>query len=539
MREKRTILLVTLCCLILSLRAEQTLLYLENAETLNFDEELHPDAQILRGNVRFRHDDAVMYCDSAYYYEKHNSLDAFGNVRFVQGDTLFGYGDKLYYDGNTRFARLRRNVRLVDKHTTLTSDSLNYDRPSGVAWYFSGGEIRDSLNTLSSRYGQYTSATHQALFRGNVHLVNNRFVMDSDTLNYNTETHVADIVGETVVLYEKETTIYSTLGWYNTETEHSMLLNHSLIVHTDGNTMTGDTIYYDKQAGFGKALQHIQMVDSANHLTLEGHYGEMYENGPAGKNSGYATDSALLIDWSDSTSYTYIHADTLFTEEVPYSLADIRMIESFVRNEEKDSLLLIETPDTVWRDTAYRQIRGYYGMRLYREDMQAVGDSVVYNGKDSVIALYGEPVIWSDNQQVKADEINVYMKNATVEHIHGIGSAIAIEMKHPRCFNQMSGKEMLAYVRDDALRQIDVNGNAETIFFPQEEDGIFIGVNRTQSSFVKVFFTEDKKIDHVTFTSATNGILYPLEEMQDPMLPGFVWAENVRPASPDDVFRKE
>ena len=514
------------------------MLYLEHAETLNFDEEQHPDAQILRGNVRFRHDDALMYCDSAYYYEKNNSLDAFGNVRFVQGDTLFGFGDKLYYDGNTRFARLRRNVRLVDKHTTLTTDSLNYDRIRNIAWYYSGGEIQDSLNTLTSHWGQYQSTTKQALFRGDVHLVNNRFIMDSDTLNYNTESHIADIVGETIILYEKETTIYSTLGWYNTETEFSMLLNHSFIVHTDGNTMTGDTIYYDKQFGFGKALQHIEMVDSANHITLTGHYGEMYEHGKQGKNSGFATDSALLIDWSDSTTYTYIHADTLFTEEVAYMVPDVKILQSFVRNEASDSLILVETPDTTWRDTAYRQIRGYYSMRLYREDMQAVGDSVVYNGKDSIISLYGEPILWSDNQQVKAEQIEVFMKNATVDYMRGTGNAIAIEQKHARCYNQMSGKEMLAYVRDGGLRQIDVNGNAETIFFPQEEDGTFVGVNKTQSSFVKVFFTDDKKIDHVTFTAATSGVMYPLEELKDPKLPGYVWAADIRPTSAEDVFRK-
>ena len=92
-----------------------TLIYLENSESLSFDKLLKPDVQVLVGEVRFRHDNALLYCDSAYFYEKANSLDAFGNVRIVQGDTLFVYGDLLYYDGNTKLARVRHNVRMVNR----------------------------------------------------------------------------------------------------------------------------------------------------------------------------------------------------------------------------------------------------------------------------------------------------------------------------------------------------------------------------------------------------------------------------------------
>lgn len=135
-----------------SLSMAQTMVYLERADNLSFDEERIANAQILRGNVIFRHEEALMYCDSAYFYENTNSIDAFGHVRFVQGDTLQGFGDKLFYDGNTKLARLRRHVKMIHgrKHenpTILTTDSLNYDRAAGVAYYFHNGEIKDSLNT--------------------------------------------------------------------------------------------------------------------------------------------------------------------------------------------------------------------------------------------------------------------------------------------------------------------------------------------------------------------------------------------------------
>ena len=227
--------------------AKVTLVYLENCETLSFDEANLPETQVLKGNVRFRHDSALLYCDSAYFYEKRNSLDAFGNVKIVQADTLVGYGDKLYYDGNRKMARFRKNVRLEDGKMTLYTDSLNYDRLNNIAYYYKGGKLCDSINTLTSVWGQYLPELNRATFKNNVVLENPDFRLESDTLNYNTSTNVADIVGPTKMKYKEETDIFSTNGWYNTQNDQSMLLDRSVIVHKDGKSITGDTVYYDKR----------------------------------------------------------------------------------------------------------------------------------------------------------------------------------------------------------------------------------------------------------------------------------------------------
>ena len=97
-----------------------------------FDENINPDAWILVGDVRFRRDSMYMYCDSAHYFQKKNSFQAFGNVRMEQGDTLFLFGDYLEFDGETNLARVRNNVRLIDKNTVLETDSLDFDRNVNV-----------------------------------------------------------------------------------------------------------------------------------------------------------------------------------------------------------------------------------------------------------------------------------------------------------------------------------------------------------------------------------------------------------------------
>ena len=520
------ITLRTLCTLFiinysLSVSA-QTMVYLEQADNLNFDQDRIANAQILNGNVIFRHEEALMYCDSAYFYEGTNSLDAFGHIRFVQGDTLHGFCNKLFYDGNTKLARMRENVKLIHgpqdgNPTILTTDTLNYDRRANVAYYYAGGEVKDSLNTLTSLRGNYHPQTNQAVFSQEVLLVNPKFTLSSDTLLYNTETKVADIISPTTIVYEEETDILTSRGWYNTETERSMLLDRSIVDHSDGKMMTGDTIFYDKAIGFGQVVGNMEMRDSAQHATLYGQYGEMWEEG----SRGFATDSALMVDWSDSLHYAYIHADTLFTEEIRYP----------------DSLLQADSTIT---DSTYRRVRAYYGVRVYRDDMQMVCDSMVYLGSDSTIYLYTDPVCWSDNQQISADTMRVYIINAAVDHAVGIKNALCVMHDTLDIYNQMSGKELIATLIDGEVKIVDMSGNALTIYYPKEEnkDG-YIGMNTTESSYIRVY-VENREIQRIRFTQATTGVLYPIDQIpkDGERLALFFWEEESRPVNKDDVFRK-
>ena len=389
--------------------------------------------------------------------------------------------------------------------------------------------IEDSLNTLTSKRGQYTPYNDRAVFSEDVCLVHPNFTLYSDTLCYNTATYQADLVSPTTIYYEQETTIYSSLGWYNTKTEHSMLLQRSQIIHSDGMTLTGDTIYYDKRMGYGHVRGHMQSVDSTNQMTLYGDKGEIWED----DNHGYVTDSAMLVDWSDSTMYSYMHADTLFTEEIPYQTYQLLPRDSIL----VDSVWQAQKPDTIWIDTTYQLIRAYYHVRIYREDMQSVCDSVRYHGKDSIMSLYGDPVCWNGDNQISADSIHIYMKNGTIDYLHGIGNTIAIKREGLEEFNQLAGKEMVAYVKDGDVYLVDVQGNAETIFYPREEDGSYLGVNKTQSSFVKLYL-ENRQVDHVVFTTATTGVMIPLDQTEEgeTRLATFFWAEQERPRTPGDIF---
>ena len=242
--------------------AEKTLIYLEHSETLNFDEAVAPDCQILVGNVKFRHDSAYMYCDTAYFYNQSNLIHAMGNIRMEQGDTLFVYGDRLYYDGNTKLARLRDNVRMENKDATLYTDSLNYDRIKDVGYYFIWGKLVDSTNVLTSINGSYYPDHDLAVFQRDVVLTTPDGILYSDTLRYNTKSGMARIVGPSTIIHDS-TTVYSEKGWYDTKRDYSQLLDNSVITDADGRTLTADTIFYDHKNGFAECRIAATLRDTA------------------------------------------------------------------------------------------------------------------------------------------------------------------------------------------------------------------------------------------------------------------------------------
>jgi len=496
--KRSLLILIGSLVMLLGNVAAQKMVYLEHCEKLSFDQK-RVNAQLLTGNVRFRHEGTLMYCDTAYFYEHSNSLDAFGHVRLVQGDTIDCTGRLLHYDGNAQLARITHDVVLTHLSTVLYTDILFYDKRNNRAYYTTGGTIHDGDDVLTSVWGVYDMAHQSAEFRDEVHLNNEEFDMHTDSLVYHMEQHVATLVRPSTIVYKDETTILSHDGWYNTTTQMGMLMSSSRILHIDGKQLTGDTIIYDRNQGIGQVFGHMELRDTVQKASLFGNYGIMYEE----NKSGFATDSAYILDWSDD-NLTYVHADTIFAEPI---------------------------------DSSYHRVRAFHNVRAYSNDFQFVCDSVVYDGRDSLVIMYTEPVLWSQSNQVSADTVFVYLNDSSISHICGTGSAFGVKQEGAEEFDQLCGKEMKAIVNDGHITEIQVSGNAETVFYPRNEDSTYVGVNKSQSSYVTIYL-EINKIHHVLFTTSTTGTLYPLNmiNVEDTRLLGFFWATQERPTSHQSIF---
>lgn len=472
-----------------------------HADEAQADKLLRPDVQVLIGSVKLRHDSMYMYCDSALIYEKTNSVEAFSNVRMEQGDTLFIYGDYLNYNGETQLAMLRENVKLINRKTTLTTDSLNYDRLYNLGYYFEGGTLTDEENILTSDWGEYSPATKIAVFNHEVKLANPRFTLYSDTLKYSTDSKIATILGPSNIVNEKNH-IYSERGFYNTTKDQAQLLDRSVLTN-EGKKLVADSLFYDRKTGYGEAFYNVVMNDTINKNMLTGDYcfyNELTE-------SALATQKAVAIDYSQGDSL-FMHADTL------------KMNSYFVKT-----------------DSAYREMKAYHKVRIFRKDIQGVCDSLLFSSKDSCLRMYHDPIIWNEKQQLLGEEINVYMNDSTIDWAHIINQALTVEQKDSIHYNQISGKEIKAYFQGGEARKIDVIGNVLVIYYPEEKDSTMIGMNTSETSLLNLHLM-NRKMEKMVMSPKSNGTLYPMDQIPvDKMkLPTFVWFDYIRPQNKDDIF---
>lgn len=472
-----------------------------HADEAQADKLLRPDVQVLIGSVKLRHDSMYMYCDSALIYEKTNSVEAFSNVRMEQGDTLFIYGDYLNYNGETQLAMLRENVKLINRKTTLTTDSLNYNRLYNLGYYFEGGTLTDEENILTSDWGEYSPATKIAVFNHEVKLANPRFTLYSDTLKYSTDSKIATILGPSNIVNEKNH-IYSERGFYNTAKDQAQLLDRSVLTN-EGKKLVADSLFYDRKTGYGEAFYNVVMNDTINKNMLTGDYcfyNELTE-------SALATQKAVAIDYSQGDSL-FMHADTL------------KMNSYFVKT-----------------DSAYREMKAYHKVRIFRKDIQGVCDSLLFSSKDSCLRMYHDPIIWNEKQQLLGEEINVYMNDSTIDWAHIINQALTVEQKDSIHYNQISGKEIKAYFQGGEARKIDVIGNVLVIYYPEEKDSTMIGMNTSETSLLNLHLM-NRKMEKMVMSPKSNGTLYPMDQIPvDKMkLPTFVWFDYIRPQNKEDIF---
>jgi len=486
----------------------RTMVYLERSELVRFDDEIMPDVQILEGNVLLRHEDALLWCDSAYLNQLTNSFEAFGHVKMKQADTLTITAGHLIYNGDTKIAYLHDKVKMRNRKVTLETDTLTYERDSNIGYYKCGGVLKDEKNKLISRHGYYHSDTKLAEFKYDVVGTNEDTKMVGDTLTYNTDNKVAGIVGPTEIYYQDHkdpdsvlTVIYSSLGWYDTKADQAELLNHSLIIHDKHNFIEGDTIFFDNKKGYGKMFTNMEMNDTTNKMILQGNYGFYQEEGEI----MLATDSARIIDYSRPDS-VFAHADTLYSFEV---------------------------------NDSNKVALAYHNGRIYSKDYQAVSDSILFNTVDSITHLMQLPILWQDSMQVTGDTIRIYPKGESIDYIHIKGNAIIIQQEDTIYFDQISGKDIFAFVFDGDIEHVEVIGNAESIMFPKEDDGTFIGLNRMQSSYIHAFF-RDGDIWKVKVFPSPQANMFPMDQINDGMLKlaNFTWQIEARPKDKEDIFNR-
>lgn len=472
---------------------------IEQADYLESSEQIAANAQRLIGNVRIRHQDILMWCDSAYTYTGTNRVDAFGNVHINQGDTIDLYANKIFYDGDINFARASGNVKLLNKTTTLLCDTLEYNIESNIGYYETGGKIIDSTNTLTSKIARYYLDLDMIYFYKEVNAFNDDYTLQNDTLIYNTNSGLYLINGPTVIR-DSAYTLYAEDGWYNSKTGEAELKENPR-VFDEKQELEADYIRYNKTDGKGNALGNVFIRDHENKIIVTGEAAEYSEK----LEIATVTDSALFQMYSEKDTL-FLHADTLRT--IPDSIEGEKLVMAF------------------------------YGTRFFRTDIQGICDSLIYFSKDSVVELHHNPVIWSDIHQLSAEKITMKQNTEAPDEIHLLNNSFIISKLDSGRFDQIKGREMIGYIVDNKLTNIDVNGSGQSLYYAREDSSI-IGLNRAESSRIAIQFREEK-VYRISFLQSPLGTLKPLIDVpeEEKKLNGFDWKISLRPMSIGDLFKR-
>lgn len=490
-------------------RHQPNRVFLEKADSLIVNP-FEPDVQILVGGVTFRRGDMFMYCDSARFYTSPelpaDSMEAFGNIRMEQGDTLFLYGDEMEYSGTEQRATvygIGRDVRLINRDVTLTSPVINYSMSMNLGYYDQGGTLTDPQNTLSSFEGEYAPPTKEANFYRRVRLTGTNDKGDTvnvltDTLLYNTNTRIAELPVFSRIIGEKGD-IITTNGLFDTANNTATLLDRSLVHTNEGNTLTGDSIVFDRETGIGEAFGSMVLTDSARSLRLEGDYGYFNQQ----IDSAYATGHARALEFSKPDTL-YLHGREIRTFQTPDSLR-----------------LMVANPE----------------VRFWRVDLQGVCDSMTFVQQDSMLHMNGDPVLWNENRQIFGNTIKIHLNDSTVDRAELPDFAFVAEAIEDEFYNQMSGKSMIAKFEQGELRELYLNGSVQAIMLPEENDSTFNKLVSIESSYLEAFFA-GRDIERARLWPETTGTVTPLYLVRKSQLylPKFRWEDALRPTGPDDIY---
>ncbi len=466
------------------------------------------------GNVIFTQNQTTIYCDSSKRNKKNNTIEAFGNVRITDGDSVTVTSSHLTYDGNKRIAHLRKNVVFHKlKTATLYTDYLDFDRAKNIATYFNGGKLVDSTNTLTSRKGYYDLNSNMASFKKDVVGVSEDNTLNSDTLQYHTKTKVIYFKDKTIVKNKEGKTATYTSGFYDTQSKFSNI--HKGVIETQSYTMVGDSYSLDDKKLFYQATGNVVMTSKEENMIIYGDRGDYYKSRGITKVFG----NCYVAKIEDAK-------DTLFLTA--------------------DSLISIES-----KDAKKKRLLAYHNVKIFKTDMQGVADSLAYVAVDSMIYFYRNPVLWNGDNQMTADSIRILLRKKTIDKILMVNNSFVASEDSLQNFNQIKGRLMTAFFKAKKIHHVDVQGNGQSLYYALEEKELrdstailkitfLTGANKIECSNMKINFT-DGKINNITFLKNPDASFIPPHELKETerTLPGFIWRGKERPLKTDVVKSKK
>ena len=516
------------------------------------------------GNVKVRQGKTLFYADSAIINPIFNTLESFGNVHINDADKVHIYSQYLRYMGIEKKALLTNKVRLTDGKSILTTENLTYDVNLKLGTYLYGGKVVNKKTTLTSTEGNYYGDTKDIYFYKDVLLVQPDGTIKTDSLQYNTTTEVSTFISPTIIKDKKGLTIKTREGFYDIKKKIANLYKRSIIEDSTF-SITADEIAIDSLNGLS------EFRGNAVYRSKDKEQGfDMIANNIKTNNKRstiMATQIPLLIIKQGADSI-FITADTLFsgrvidllkTKKIPNVrplTVDTSIKKLIIKDTAKTAIaksavkkgvakntidsVKLSTASTPPVDSTLKYFEAYKNVKIFSDSLQAVGDSLFFSGQDSVFRLFNEPIIWAQENQISGDTIYLFLKNKKPERLYVFENAISIsKVDSSIYFNQVKGNSINAlFDSTGQVHFLTAKGSAENIYYAQDEQKGFVGVNKNSCDLIEINFT-DGKPKRVKFINNLEGGLLPMRgktNHEELKLKSFNWQDKIRPKSKFDIL---
>ena len=468
-----------------------------NADNTFANAHIHPDYWRLIGHVSFRHNNAIMSCDSAYHYTSKNKMKAFGKIKINQGDSIIMTGENLTYFGSKNKADIKGNVLLIDKDMTLRTDQVFYDLNTNIASYPQQGTIIDNEKTINSKKGEYHFNMHKFIFKDSVIVIAKDYSILTDNMHYNSNSEIAYFFGPSFIISDAKI-IYCENGWYNTKTDIAQFRENAYIT-TENYLLKGDSLYYNKNNNYGKAFSNVKLIDTVENVTIFGGVAEYFEK-----------EEKIIISQKPMLEILF----------------------------EKDTLFMHAKRFVSQQKIGEKKILAYNKVKFFKTDFQGKCDSLSYSFTDSIVEMFDRPVLWSDEFQITADSLQFLVHKGKISRMFLKPNPMIIAQEDSLDYNQIKGKNMTAYFTDNKIRRMDVVGNGQSIFIIKDEKTQEkIGLNYTECTDLILYFKENQ-LHEVTYEVEPNSITTPYQDVEEKnrYLKGFLWRGNEIPKTKEDIF---
>ena len=466
-----------------------------------------------QGQIHIIHEGIDMWCDKALYYQSEDFIEAYSNVRMKQGDTINMTSDYVEYSGITQLAIAAGKVVLTEPQSTLTTDTLYFNRVTQQAYYNSKGKVvRDSSGTITSQIGRFYMNQSKYRFLKDVVLVNPEYTLETNQLDFYSENGHAYMYGPSTIVGDSSK-VYSERGFYDTNNDIGYFIKNSKIDY-DNLQIEGDSLYFDRNRSYASADNNITITDTINKTIIRGHHGEVYR----AKDSLFITKRALAITVQENDSL-YIHADKLMVTGKP----------------------------------EHRITRAFYNAKMYKSDMSGKADSIHADHKSGLTQLINlkrfntgdafsikrKPLIWNLGNQMSGDSIHLIsnIEKEELDSLKVFNNAFLISKDTlGDGFNQIKGQKLIGLFKDNELYNVDIIKNAEIIFYSRDDNDSLVGINKSKSGSINLQFDGPYKI--ITLINQVDGEIYPesLFPKNARQFRGFDWRGDEQPKSVKDLF---